>query len=263
MRQSGSGSILRNAGGASLGNSSPNFKAREGGFKLNANRVPPVLPVAGYFYFQIVNWSTEITDQWPRNPIFRSEVHQLYGNSWQLVVYPRGSLNENSSFVEVQLVNRTKRVVQAKYTISLLGQESESQSCNHSWSDPDGTVLFRPHGDDDDYWGTCEFIELATLEGPTFMCPVENSVRFKVEIIANINDELGALTPTTNPMGDVIPGTSLQIARTELQLLSTHMKKQKVRMIKEEERVQDSLVKNRVSMMTFANSGTTPFGFSM
>lgn len=244
-----------------MGSISPVAKGRVGGIPKNANRMP-LLPVAGYFYFQIDNWSTQLTDQWPGTPVLRSEVHQLYGNSWQLLVYPRGSLNEDSPFVEVQLVNMTQRDIHAKYTITLLAQLPQEQvthppehrtqtPLDHSWSDPDGTVLFRRHGDSDDYWGTCEFIELTTLQAPPFM--QDDSVRFKVEIVANINDELGALTPTTSPMGDVRPGTSLQIAKSELQLLSTHMKEQKVRMIKEEERLQDSLVRNRVVYMTMHN----------
>jgi hypothetical protein len=254
MRQSGSG-ILRNAGGASLGNSSPKKKMMD--------RVP-VLPVAGYFYFQIDNWSTKIMDQWPRSPVLRSEIHQLYGNSWQLFVYPQGSLNENSPFVEVQLVNRTNKDIHAQYTISVMNQTD--QSYDYTWSDPDGTVLFKPFGDNDDYWGNYEFIELATLEAEPYM--QDNSVRFQVEIVANINDELGALTPTTNPMGNVKPGTSLEIAKSELQQLSTQMSEQKVRMIKEEERLQDTLVSNRVYTMKNSSSSnsftnTNPLSFTL
>lgn len=246
MRQSGGSGILRNAGGSSLGSNSPNSK----GNKKTKNCVP-VLPVAGYFYFQINNWSSQIMNQWPRNPVLSSDVHHLYGNSWQLLVFPRGSLNEDSPYVEVQLVNRTDRDIHAKYTISILNQETAPPHYDHSWSDPDGTVQFRPHGDDDDNWGNCEFMTLSELEASPYTH--NNSVKLKVEIVANINDELGALTPTTSPMGDVQPGTSLQIAKSELQQLSTHMSEQKVRMIKEEERLQDSLVRNRVHLMSHAS----------
>lgn len=245
MRQSGSG-ILRNAGGWSLNKSSPTANVNK---KAAASRVP-LLPVAGYFYFQIDHWSKQIMDQWPQNPVFRSEIHEMYGNSWELLVFPRGCLSENSSFVEVQVVNRSDGDINAKYTISIVDQSD--QSLLYSWSDPDGTVLFGPHGDDDDYWGNCEFMDLSTLTSQPYT--QNDSVRFKVDIVAKINDELGALTPTTKPMGDVTPGTCLEIAKSELHQLSSHMSEQKVRMIKEEERLQDTLVSNRVYMMKHSSS---------
>mmetsp|Transcript_5279 Transcript_5279/g.8712 ORF Transcript_5279/g.8712 Transcript_5279/m.8712 type:complete len:258 (-) Transcript_5279:32-805(-) len=255
MRSSGSG-ILRNAGSAALGKSGPESPSSRGSKKINMDRVP-VIPVMGYFYFQIDNWSTQIIDQWPRCPVMRSAVSELYGNSWQLLVYPRGSLLENSPFVEVQLVNRTNREIHARYSVSVL--DHDSQTYVHTWSDPDGVVLFKPYGDEDDNWGNHEYIELETLEAPPYMH--NDSVRFKAEIVANIVDELGALTPTTKPMGDVKPGTSLEIAKSELKQLSTHMSEQKVRMIKEEERLQDTLVRNRVCTMKSSFSDTNPLNF--
>lgn len=255
MRASGSG-ILKNAGGASIGRSGSGSSSTSK--KMLIDRVP-VLPVMGYFYFQIDNWSEQIMDQWPRCPVLRSEVHELYGNRWQMLVYPRGSLDEDSPFVEVQLVNISNKEINAQYSISLM--DHSSQTFVHSWSDPDGTVLFNRSGGDDDSWGNYEYIELETLQAPPFI--LNDSVRFKVEIVANIDDELGALTPTTNPMGDVKPGTSLEIAKSELKQLSTHMSEQKVRMIKEEERLQDTLVRNRVYMMNSSFSDTNPINFTL
>lgn len=243
MHQSG---ILRNAGGSSL-RSSPMSKREK---KKKTLSVPPDLPVEGHFYFQVDDWSEQMLSQWPRNPVFRSKDEVLYGNSWQLVIYPRGSLTENSPFVEAHLINKTNRDIRARYTISLLNQST----CEYdfSWSDPDGMVLFRRHGDDDDYWGNCEYIELEKLEAPPYR--LNNSVKFRVNIVANIADELGALTPTTNPMGDVKPGTSLEKATSDLQQLSTHMSEQKVRMLKEEEMLQDSLVQQRAWSMKRSTS---------
>ena len=249
MSRSGSG-ILQKAGGNTLGH-------HVRGVKDKQSRCG-ILPVAGYFYFQIDNWSEQILDQWPRNPVFRSDVHTLYGISWQLLVYPRGSLNETPPCVEVQLVNKTNKEIHAKYTISVL--DHEQQCYVNAWSDPDGTVIFRPSGDYDDYWGNSDYMPLEEMESRPYL--KNNSVKFKVEIVANIEDELGALTPTTNPMGDVKPGTSLEIATSDLKQLSTHMSEQKVRMIKEEEELQDSLVRNRINMMsTF--SGTNPQTFTL
>lgn len=244
--------VLRNAGGSSLGHSIK-------GSNVNRMSRAGILPVAGYFYFQIDNWSDRILDQWPRNPVLSSEAHRLYGISWQLRVYPRGSLNDNSQFVEVQLVNMTSKDVQAKYTISIF--DNNTQCYDRSWSDPDGIVSFCQHGNDDYYWGNCEFMALEELEAPPYM--KDNTVRFKVDIISFIDDELGALTPTTSPMGDVKPGTSLEIAKSDLQQLSTHMAEQKVRMIKEEEEMQDSLVRNRICSMTRSVSGTFSQSFTL
>lgn len=250
MRQSRSG-ILRNAGGSSIGNGTTRLSVK-GNKKPAVDRVP-VLPVMGHFYFKITNWSTKIKDQWPHCPVLCSDVCQLYGNCWQLLVFPNGSYNDDNLFVEVQLVNRTNREIVAKYSISVM--DHSSGKYEHSWSDPDECVLFKPHGDEDDSWGNHQYIARATLEAPPYT--QNDSVTFKVEIVANIDDELGALTPTTSPMGDVKPGTSLQIAQAELQQLSTHMSEQKVRMIKEEERVQDSLVRNRVYSMKTSMSNTS------
>ena len=85
------------------------------------------------------------------------------------------------------LTNLSATLSRTIYTLTIRNQ---STGDDYSWSDPDGLVVFTPHGTVDDTWGSEEFISFRTLDTVTGLC-VKGLAKLVVKIIVyNTMDEV-------------------------------------------------------------------------
>lgn len=85
------------------------------------------------------------------------------------------------------LTNLSSEPMRTKYEVIV---KNQSTGDDHNWRDPDGLLIFSPHGTVDDTWGTDEIISYRTLTTVTGLC-VKNIAKILVKIsIFNTTEEV-------------------------------------------------------------------------
>lgn len=143
--------------------------------KSNVSRVQKLF---GSYRFEIQGYSglsTRIGDS------VESPEFTLCGHTWQLRIFPGGSLESHKGYISYYLASKSSKVARASYKLSvenqILGGEDESFVSS-------GIRIFEAKGVQVDGWGRDKFMLASTLRDPELGFSVDDKVIFKVEITA-------------------------------------------------------------------------------
>ena len=103
----------------------------------------------------------------------------LVGHTWQLRIFPGGSLDMHKSYVSFYLASKSNRQARASYKLSVLNQRPGGTDETFSSS---GVRVFEAKGTQIDGWGRDKFMLISTLKDPSLGFYVNDTVIFKVSL---------------------------------------------------------------------------------
>ena len=103
----------------------------------------------------------------------------LVGHTWQLRIFPGGSLDMHKSYVSFYLASKSNRQARASYKLSVLNQRPGGADETFSSS---GVRVFEAKGTQIDGWGRDKFMLISTLKDPSLGFYVNDTVIFKVSL---------------------------------------------------------------------------------
>ncbi len=114
-----------------------------------------------------------------------SSTFKLCGTEWKVSVYP-GGVDEDGEYMAVHLISLANVAIRAAYCISIKNQAATGK--DHSWSDPDGSVLFSSVQDGDNEWGCDDFIATQELSaGRNAGLTLNDLMVFEIEVEVSQN----------------------------------------------------------------------------
>jgi len=125
---------------------------------------------------------------------------ELCSYTWQLRIFPGGSLENHRGYISYYLASKSTRSARASYRLVIASQIPGGTDEVFASS---GVRLFEAKGVQIDGWGRDKFMTVAMLLNPDFGFCIDDSVVFKVEITvygdlepASIPSVLGAYNPS-------------------------------------------------------------------
>lgn len=132
----------------------------------------------GFYCFRIDGYSglsTRVGDS------VESPEFNLCGHTWQLRIFPGGSLDVHKGFVSFYLASKCNKVARASYKLSIINQIPGGDDETFSSS---GIRIFEAKGAQVDGWGRDKFVSVNMLKNAEFGLCVQDMVEFKAEITA-------------------------------------------------------------------------------
>jgi speckle-type POZ protein len=103
----------------------------------------------------------------------------LCGHSWQLRIFPGGSLESHKGYVSYYLASKSTRQARASYKLMIANQIPGGEDESFASS---GIRVFEAKGIQVDGWGRDKFVAASMLKDSDFGLWIDDSVVFKVEI---------------------------------------------------------------------------------
>lgn len=131
---------------------------------------------SGIFRFQVEGYSgvsTRIGDS------IESPEFGLCGYTWQLRIFPGGSLEAHKGYLSFYLASKSNQVARATYKLSVINQMIGGEDESFSSS---GVRIFEAKGVQVDGWGRDKFMLAPMLKEPSLGYRVNDTVVFKVDI---------------------------------------------------------------------------------
>lgn len=150
--------------------------------------------VTGTFSFTVEGWSAlpDKVGESTESPEF-----ELCGKSWQLRIFPGGSLDAHINYVSFYLASKSSTLTRASYKLIIKNQNNGS---NDEVFASAGIRKFEAKGIQVDGWGRDKFIAASQLKDAWVGLCVSDTVVFKVEITV-----FGGLTPITQCLTNGVP----------------------------------------------------------
>lgn len=140
--------------------------------------VSKVQKKVGHYCFRIDGYSglsTRVGDS------VESPEFNLCGHTWQLRIFPGGSLDVHKGYVSFYLASKCTKVARARYKLSIINQIPGGENETFSSS---GVRIFEAKGVQVDGWGRDKFVSMNMLKNPELGLCINDVVEFKAEITA-------------------------------------------------------------------------------
>jgi speckle-type POZ protein len=154
--------------------------------------------VTGTFSFTVEGWSA-LPDKIGEST--ESPEFELCGRSWQLRIFPGGSLDAHVNYVSFYLASKSTTMTRASYKLLIKNQNNGS---NDEVFASAGIRKFEAKGIQVDGWGRDKFIAASQLRDAWVGLCVNDTVVFKVEVTV-----FGGLTPITQCLANGVPVSTL------------------------------------------------------